>query len=193
MKRNTCLAAVAVLCLASASSAFQRGGRPAPPPSRYGYTISIDAKSLPEGVVVRKVADKLGTRYFVKNTSDVPLVINQRYQGQRLVGGTKLVSGKVYQYFPNGVPMQGKQHLKGWQAPFGTIEETLLSLPREPARIYEGRKPGLSSELPPPESAAIEARYDGKPHKIRITIQYHLNPAYDARDAKQKAGGGKTE
>jgi hypothetical protein len=163
------------------------GGRPAPPPSRYGYVLKFDARSLPAGVTIREVSDKLGTRYFIKNTSDVPLVINQRFDNERLVSGAKLVSGKVYQYFPNGVPMEGKQHLKGWQAPFGDIPETLLQLAKEPAKIYEGRKPGLSKDIPRPEAAAIPATFDGRPYEIKVTIHYHLNKAYDAYYAEKDA------
>ena len=148
--------------------------------SRYGYTFDIDTKSLPKGVTVRTIRTGKTSRHFIKNTSVKPLVINEKYQLKRLVAGTKLVSGQVYQYFPNGVPMQGKTHLKGWQAPFGVIKETLLSLPKDPMKIYDGRKPGLPKKLPPPESATISAKYNGKQHPIKITIRYHLNPKYDA-------------
>jgi hypothetical protein len=158
----------------------QGRGRPAPPPSRYGYSLHVEASALPDGVSVRRSQDNLSPRLFLKNASDVPLVINERFENERLVAGTKLVGGKVYQYFPNGVPMEGKTHLKGWQAPFGDIPETLLSLPKEPAKIYEGREAGLSKDLPPPESISIPARYDGKPYEIKGEIRYHLNDAYDA-------------
>ena len=100
--------------------------RPAPPPSRYGFTFKIDAKSLPKGVTVREVRNESSVRYFIKNTSNVPLIINERFQNDRLVSGAKLVSGRVLHYFPKGVPMEGKRHLKGWRAPFGEIPETLL-------------------------------------------------------------------
>lgn len=153
--------------------------RPAPPPSRYTYSLKINADSLPKGVKVREVKDALGTRYFISNASETPLVINERFENDVLAAGSKLVSGKVYQYFPNGVPMEGKTHLKGWQAPFGDIPETILSLAKEPARIHEGRKPGLSKELPAPEPFSLPAKSDGNPHEIRGTIHYHLNPAYD--------------
>lgn len=180
------LAGLSAVLLFSATFSDARD-RPAPPPSRYGYVLKFDAKSLPAGITIRELSDNLGTRYFIKNASATPLVINQRFDNERLVGGTKLVSGKVYQYFPNGVPMQGKEHLKGWQAPFGDIPETLLQLAKEPAKIIEGRKPGLSKDLPPPEAAAIPATYDGKPHEIKVTIHYHLNKAYDAYYAEQDA------
>jgi len=153
-------------------------GRPAPPPSRYGYSLKFDADSLPAGVKLREVRDGQ-PRHFISNAGDRPLVINAKFQNDVLIAGTKLVSGKVYQYFPTGVPMEGKTHLKGWQAPFGDIPETLLLLPVDPAKIYEGRQPGLSKELPPPEPFSIPATYDGKPHAIRGTVHYHLNAAYD--------------
>ena len=152
--------------------------RPAPPPSRYGFTFKIDAKSLPKGVTVREVRNESSVRYFIKNTSDVPLIINKRFQNDRLVSGVKLVSGRVLHYFPNGVPMQGKRHLKGWQAPFGEIPETLLYI-KEPKKIYEGRKVGLTKELPKPEKMSIPANLNGTPYEIRGTINYHLNKAYD--------------
>lgn len=167
-------------------------GRPAPPPSRYGYTLKIDLKSLPKGVTVREVRDGQPPRWFIANASDVPLVLNEIHRNGALVAGTKLVSGKVYQYFPTGVPMEGKTHLKGWQAPFGDIKETLLYLPQEPAQIYAGRKPGLSKELPKPEPFSLPASYDGKPHPIEGTVHYHLNEAYDAfykQDRGSSSGG----
>ena len=153
--------------------------RPAPTPSRYGFTFEIDAKSLPRGVTVREVRNESSVRYFVKNTSNIPLIINQRSQNDRLVSGAKLVSGKVLNYFPDGVPMAGKRHLKGWQAPFGEIPETLLHV-KEPKKIYEGRKAGLTKELPKSEKLSIPASLNGTPYEIKGTIKYHLNKTYDA-------------
>ena len=152
--------------------------RPSPTPSRYGFTFEIDAKSLPKGVTIREVRNASSVRYFVKNTSNIPLIINERFQNNRLVSGAKLVSSKVLNYFPNGVPMQGKRHLKGWQAPFGEIPETLLYI-KEPKKIYEGRKVGLTKELPKPEKMSIPANLGGTPYEIKGTINYHLNKAYD--------------
>ena len=140
---------------------------------------------MPKGITIRELSGDQGTRHFIKNTSDVPLVINQRFQNERLVSGVKLASGKVYHYFSNGVPMEGKRHLKGWQAPFGDIEESLIRLAKEPTKIYEGRKPGLSKEVPRPEVVTLPATYDGKPYEIKATIHYHLNKTYDAYYAKQ--------
>ena len=153
--------------------------RPAPPPSRYGFTFKIDTKSLPKGVTVREVRNESSVRYFIKNTSNVPLIINERFQNDRLVSGAKLVSGRVLNYFPNGVPMVGKRHLKGWQAPFGEIPETVLHI-KEPKKIYEGRKAGLTKELPKSEKSSIPASLDGTPYEIKGTIKYHLNKTYDA-------------
>ena len=176
------LSLVALLILGPlAGFAAGQGRKPAPPASRYGYTLVIDEKSLPKGVTIRTLKDELGTRHFIKNTSDVPLVINAVYSNEKLVGGSKLVGGKVYGYFPSGVPMEGKQHLTGWQAPFGDIPETLFVLPREPAKIYEGRQPGLGKTLPPDEPITIAVEYDGKPYEIKGTVKYHLNPAYEAK------------
>jgi hypothetical protein len=153
--------------------------RPAPPPSRYGYSFKIDEKSLPKGVTVRTVGEGKTARYFIKNASATPLVIGEIFSNDKLVSGTKLENGKVYGWFPSGVPMEGKTHLKGWQAPFGDIEETPFNMPREPAKIVEGRKPGLGKELPKPEESSIKVSYDGKPLEIKITIQYWLNDDYD--------------
>ena len=152
--------------------------RPAPPPSRYSYTLSVDAKALPKGVTVKSAS--LG-RLFISNKGKKPLIINERFHLKRRVSGAKLVDGKVYHYFPNGVPMQGKRHLKGWQAPFGVIKQTLLTLQKTPQTIVNGRKPGLSRKLPPPETIEVPANYDGKPYKIKVKATFQLNPAYDKR------------
>ena len=177
MKRILVHYAMLIMMFSPALIGYSRE-RPAPAPSRYGFTFKIDAKSLPEGVMVREVRNESSIRYFIKNTSDVPLIINERFQNERLVSGAKLVSSKVLNYFPNGVPMVGKQHLKGWQAPFGEIPETLLHI-KEPKKIYEGRKVGLTKELPKPEKMSIPANLGGKPYEIKGTIKYHLNKAYD--------------
>jgi hypothetical protein len=152
--------------------------RPAPPPSRYGFSFKIDARLLPKGVTLREVRTETSIRYFIKNTGNVPLIINERFQNGRLVGGSKLVGGAVLNYFPNGVPMAGKRHLKGWQAPFGKIPETLLHI-KEPKKIYEGRKAGLTRILPKAEPHSIPANLGGNPFKIKGTIHYHLNKVYD--------------
>lgn len=152
--------------------------RPAPPPSRYGFTFVIDANSLPKGVTIREVHSETSIRYFIRNTSHVSLIINERFQNNRLVSGAKLVSGEVLNYFPNGVPMAGKRHLKGWQSPFGKIPETLLYI-KEPKKIYEGRSAGLTRKVPPEEKLSIAAKLNEKPYEISGTIHFHLNKAYD--------------
>ena len=133
--------AAAILLICGTLCHAQGRGKPAPPPSRYTYTLKIDEKSLPKGVTVRESDDAAPRRLFIANSSDVPLVIDERFQDKRLVTGTKLMGGKVYHYFPNGVPMEGKTHLKGWQAPFGDIPETILHLPRDHDKIAAGRVP----------------------------------------------------
>ena len=75
--------------------------------------------------------------------------------------------------------MVGKRHLKGWQAPFGEIPEALLHI-KEPKKIYEGRKAGLTKELPKSEKLSIPGSLDGMPYEIKGTIKYHLNKTYDA-------------
>lgn len=156
-----------------------QGRKPAPPPSRYRYTLKFDAESLPKGVKIREVKQKGHTQYFISNAGATPLIIHERYDNEVLAAGTKLVDGKTYSYFPNGVPMEGKTHLKGWQAPFGDIPETILMLPMEPSKIYEGRKPGLSKDLPKPEKFSIPAKFGEKSRPLEGTIEYHLNEAYD--------------
>ena len=64
-----------LFCAAENEVSAQR--KPAPPPSRYTYTLEFDEKSLPEGVTIRTVSDDLGTRYFIKNVSEKPLVIKE--------------------------------------------------------------------------------------------------------------------
>src|SRR5690606_36115741 len=106
-------------------------------------------------------------RLFIANKSDKPLVIDERFDTNKmLASGTKLMGGKVYHYFPSGVPMEGKTHLKGWQAPFGDIPETILRLPRDPEKIAASREAGLGKELPDPEPFSLPATYDGQPHAI---------------------------
>ncbi len=185
MKYFITLSTLCMITFGSTSFLLSRPAKPAPPASRYGYTFEVDKKSLPKGVTVRTVHLRKTTRHFLKNKSDKPLVIYEKFHLKRLVAGTKLVSGQVYQYFPSGVPMAGKRHLKGWQAPFGVINEVSIYLPKEPTKIYEGRKPGLSKKLPPDEDIILEAKYDGKPHKIKIRVKYHLNPAYDKQNGNK--------
>lgn len=174
-----CLACSAIMLLVFTPLPAIARERPAPPPSRYAYSFTIDEESLPEGVTVREAGEGNAARYFLKNAGEKPLVIGEIFSNEKLVSGTKLQNGKVYGWFPNGVPMEGKTHLKGWQAPFGDIEETILILPREPAKIVEGRQPGLGTDVPKPEESTIKVSYDNKPHKIKITIHYRLNEAYD--------------
>lgn len=173
------LLAILLLFISLEDLSAQGRGKPAPPPSRYAYTLKVDPKSLPDGVKIRESSDAGPPRLFISNASDKPLVIDERFQNKVLVSGAKLMNGKVYQYFPTGVPMEGKTHLKGWQAPFGDIPETILRLPTDPERIYKGREPGLGAELPKPEPFSIPATYDGEPHPLTGEIHYQLNPAYD--------------
>lgn len=182
MKTKSIIAAAIIALLINIAPIEGRGGRPAPPPSRYTYELKFDLKALPKGVAIKVANDQHGHRNFISNASDVPLIFNEKFSGERLVAGTKIVSGKVYNYYPNGVPMAGKQHLKGWQAPFGDIKQTLIMLPKEPAKIYEGRKPGLSKDLPKPEPFAIPAKLNGKPYEVKGMIHYKLNKAYDDHD-----------
>ncbi len=158
-----------------------RAERPAPPVSKYTYTFQIDTASLPKEVQARKAEDRLAPRYFLKNEGAKPLVIDQRFQDGKLVGGTKLVDGKVYGYFPNGVPMEGKTHLKGWQAPFGDIEEAVLTLPNEPAGIALGRAADAADKPPPSEAVTIPVRYNDEPYELKGTIHYRLNEAFKKR------------
>jgi hypothetical protein len=182
MSRTIGMAAVLLAVSGAVLSYAQQ--RPAPPPSRYTYSLVVDLESLPKGVKIRESDDDLTPRLFISNSSDKPLIIDERSQNEMLVAGTKLAGGKVYHYFPSGVPMEGKTHLKGWQAPFGDIPETLLRLPRDPPTIAAGREKGLGRDLPKPEPFSIPANYDGKPHAIEGEIRYQLNNAYDEFYAK---------
>ncbi|MCE9532226.1 MAG: hypothetical protein K8T89_14070 [Planctomycetes bacterium] len=171
--------AILLLVTGVAQLPAQGRGKPAPPPSRYTYTLKVDEKSLPAGVKFRESSDTGPPRLFISNASDKPLVIDERFQNKVLVSGAKLMNGKVYHYFPTGVPMEGKTHLKGWQAPFGDIPETILRLPTDPEKIAAGREAGLGTELPKPEPFSIPANYDDKPHAIIGEVHYQLNKAYD--------------
>jgi hypothetical protein len=150
--------------------------------------LHVEADSLPKGVKVRESDDDLPARLFLSNASETPLVIDERMQNDRLVAGTQLLGGKVYHYFPSGVPMEGKTHLQGWQAPFGDIPETLLRLPRDPDEIAAGRAAGLGRELPQPQAFSMPARYGDKSRPITGEIRFQLNPAYDAFYQKQEQG-----
>ena len=74
--------------------------------------------------------------------------------------------------------MEGKQHLTGWQAPFGDIPETILYLPTEPETIAKGRQPGLGKDLPPDETVEIPAKLGDQPYALKATVHYQLNEAY---------------
>jgi hypothetical protein len=159
--------------------------RPAPPPSRYGYSLKIDLNSLPKGVTIEEVGEFGNVRLFITNSSNIPLIINENidYIG-RLVHANKLVSGKVYGYFPSGIPMEGKTHLKGWQE-YEKVNKVMLSLARSPSKIDTGRKRNLSKILPEPESVSIPANYDGRPYEIKGFVHYHLNKRYDEDNLNQ--------
>lgn len=153
--------------------------RPAPLPSRYGYSLKISLDSLLEGITLQEVGEVGDNRFFIANSSNIPLIINQRFDLiGRLVCAEKLVSGKVYQYYPEGVPMEGLTHLKGWQS-FGEFNSTLIYPQRDPPKIYEGRQQNLSKDLPEPEPFSIPVNYDGQPYEIKGFIYYHLNEFYD--------------
>ncbi len=125
-------------------------------------------------------------RWFISNSSDKPLIIHERFHlDGELDYGEKLVSGKVYQYFRNGIPMQGKQHLKGWQ--LSSVGITPFYLEKEPHKIYEGRLENLSKALPAPEQIYFPTKYDGKPHCIKGFIHYHLNDLYDQYYLSQRS------
>ncbi|HKS40611.1 MAG TPA: hypothetical protein VJX74_08330 [Blastocatellia bacterium] len=174
---NNLVNLVGILVLALGSVVFGQGRqKPAPSPSRYSYSVKLNVGSLPKGVTL---LERNG-QWHIANASNVPLVINEMFHGDTLLTATKLVSGKVYTYFPNGVPMEGKTHLKGWQAPFGEIKTALLYLGMEPKKIYEGRMPGLPKDIPPSEAISIPAKYNGEPYEIKGIIHYHLNKEYDA-------------
>jgi hypothetical protein len=92
--------------------------------------------------------------------------------------GSQLVSGKIYHYYRSGIPMVGKEHLKGWQ------EDPLhprLQLKEASIKIYEGRwNPDIPKELPSAEAFAIAVNYNGQPHKITGLIHYHFNELFDS-------------
>jgi len=159
--------------------------RPPLHPSRYEYSLKIDLDSLPEGVTIREREDGdiVNSILVISNSSDIPLIIYEIFDAAgRLVCGTKLVSSKVYEYCPNGIPREGQTHLKGWQPfwDFSTFNGFIhFCLEREPYKIYEGRQSGLSKDIPEPEPVSIPANYDGQPYEIRGVIHYHLNESYD--------------
>lgn len=127
---------------------------------------------------MQKYDDLGNTRWFITNSSDKPLIINERFHlDGELEYGEKLVSGDFYQYFRHGIPMVGKEHLTGWQLAYAGSK--LFSLGHEPAKIYEGRRENLSKDLPEPEPFSFPAKYDGKPHELKGFIHYHLNDFYD--------------
>jgi hypothetical protein len=158
--------------------------RPAAPPSRYGYSLKIDLNSLPKGVTIREVGEFGNVRLFITNSSNIPLIINENIDMGRLIHANKLVSGKVYGYFPSGIPMEGKTHLKGWQES-EKMKEVILSLARSPSKIDAGRKRNLSEILPEPEYVSIPANYDGRPYEIKGFVHYYLNKRYDEYNLNQ--------
>jgi hypothetical protein len=149
--------------------------RPAPPPSKYAYSLQVDLNSLPPGVTIHPIP----VGWCLENDSDRPLILEERFapDGQ-LEWGIKLVSGKIYHYYRSGIPMVGKEHLKGWQE---VSLHPRLQLAQTPIKINEGRwNPDLPEELPPSEAFAIEVNYDGQPHKITGFINYHFNELFDS-------------
>jgi hypothetical protein len=151
--------------------------RPAPSPSKYAYSLQVDLNSLPPGVTIHPT--QVGNGWWLANDSDRPLILEERFapDGQ-LDWGIKLVSGKIYHYYRSGIPMVGKEHLKGWQE---VPLHPRLQLAQTPSKINEGRwSADLPEELPPSEAFAIEVNYDGQPHKITGLINYHFNELFDS-------------
>jgi hypothetical protein len=150
------------------------GRKPAPARSRFRFQLEIDPKSLPEGVVVEKREVQKIFQTWIRNTGKTPLErLHLDGQGQPW-GGTRLAEGKVYGYFPNGVPMAGKEHLKGWVLSEG-VEWQQIIPDQEPAGIAMGRQDG-SLEVPTPDSFSQEWTYGDKKWTITGRIVYSLNP-----------------
>ena len=85
--RPSLLSSFALIALAITLAPAIARDKPAPHPSRYRYTLEFDAKSLPEGVKVRQHMIGEIARYFVKNTSDKPLIFNEKFSNEKLVAG----------------------------------------------------------------------------------------------------------
>ncbi len=162
------------------------GKRPAPPlpPSRYGYELQFEAKSLPAGVsIVRAPAGF----YRFSNTSKTPIIIEEIFNANRLVHGTKVEDNLVYGYFPSGIPQEGKTHLKGWQNLSKELTSANWNPPIMTGTIEKGRQPGLPGNvIPPPEPFRFPIKVAGQPHDITGHIVFHINPVYDVYYAAKK-------
>ncbi len=154
------------------------------PPSRYGFELQFDAKSLPPGVsIVRAPAGY----YRFSNTSKTPIIIEEHYISDRLVHGTKVEDNLVHGYFPSGIPQEGKTHLKGWQNLSKELTSAIWNPPVRTETIEKGRQPGISANvIPSPEPFRYPIKVGGKLHDITGRIVFHINPAYDQYHTKKK-------
>lgn len=136
----------------------------------YVATAVLDAATLPAGVEV--VAQGYLPR--LANRSSTPLDLLD----PDLAPIDRLVDGKAFHWFARGVPVEGMQHLVGWQNPYD-IDSALLNVP-PPAAMTAG--PGRPPELtpPPPEAFAVPTFHGPDLVVLRGVWQFDLDPGYDA-------------
>ncbi len=148
----------------------------------------LDVSGLPEGVQV----DSTGPLPRLSNPGSTPLVLFRDDSSPRSLPAAdlpwtglplrmpvaRLVDGQSFHYFESGVPMEGKQHLKGWQNPFGQTSELL---PVPPATLSPAG-PGRPETLDPigPEPFELRVYWGAEERSLKGEWVYAPNADYDA-------------
>jgi hypothetical protein len=154
--------------------------RLAPPPSRFKYDFIVDPTTLPSGVTCETIRSASGyLQNWIKNSSEIPFQCFENDYLGRTILGFKLVDNKVYVYYPNGIPIVGKTHIKGWVL-WEHTDRHLLSFDGSLMAIYNAQQPGLpvTTPLPPDEIVTFLWDFGGREWTISGTIVYAIDENY---------------
>lgn len=147
------------------------------PASRRIVDVEVNPQSLPNGVIVtRKNASGLpiisnasttALVFFIENKPEAAETPRPADTGlpEGLYPTQKFEAGKVYTYYQSGVPMQGLEHLTGWQNP-ENITESLLPVQSDPECLRD------ESQFSAKKDFSVDAFYGGQRITIRGQIVY---------------------
>lgn len=154
------------------------------PVSRFNYDLIIDKTTLPKEIIceIRQSTDtESRIQTWIRNPSNIPFQTTQKDALGHIVRGTKLVDGKVYGYYQNGVPVEGGNHLKGWVV-HEEVDKYMMILNKSPEGALLGMEKGLADNTPLPADESVSFFWDfgGKEWIIKGKVVYSINKSYDA-------------